>query len=103
MSAIINIKTFDFSTLYTTIPHDKLKSRLHDLISNSFKYKNGKQRYQYLVINHNSSYFVQVNSDCSSKYTESDIIKMVDFLIDNIFVEFGGRIFQQNNWYSHGY
>ena len=27
-SHINSIRTFDFSTLYTTIPHDKLKSRL---------------------------------------------------------------------------
>ena len=30
------IKSFDFSTLYTTIPHQKLKSRLATIIRNSF-------------------------------------------------------------------
>ena len=29
-------------------------------------------------------------------YTEEDIISMLEFLIDNIFVEFGGQIFQQS-------
>ena len=33
---IINIKSFDFSTLYTTIPHQKPKSRLASIIKNSF-------------------------------------------------------------------
>ena len=28
ITSINSIKTFDFPTLYTTIPHDKLKSRL---------------------------------------------------------------------------
>ena len=92
---ITNIKTFDFSTLYTTIPHDKLKSRLKDLIRNVFHHKNGKRRYQYLVVNRNTSYFVINHSDCKTKYTEDDITSMIDFLIDNIFVDFGGRIFQQ--------
>ena len=32
---ITNIKSFDFSTLYTTIPHQKLKSRLATI---KFKY-----------------------------------------------------------------
>ena len=34
-----NIKTFDFSTLYTTIPHAKLKDRIHSLINQCFFYK----------------------------------------------------------------
>ena len=29
------------------------------------------------------------------KYTEEDIVSMLDFLIDNIYVEFGGEIYQQ--------
>ena len=36
---ITNIKSFDFSTLYTTIPHQKLKSRLAAIIRNSFIHK----------------------------------------------------------------
>jgi len=30
-----------------------------------------------------------------TKYTEDDIVNMINFLIDNIFIDFGGRIFQQ--------
>jgi len=33
LSVISFIKTFDFSTLYITIPHPKLKSRLKDLVT----------------------------------------------------------------------
>ena len=47
---ITNIKSFDFSTLYTTIPHQKLKSRLATIIRNSFLHKNGNRRYKYLVL-----------------------------------------------------
>ena len=36
-----SIQTFDFSTLYTSIPHDLLKSRMNIIINNAFKYKNG--------------------------------------------------------------
>jgi hypothetical protein len=31
-SQVSSIKTFDFSTLYTTLPHDKLKTRLKETI-----------------------------------------------------------------------
>ena len=42
-----------------------------------------------------STYFVKEHSDCTKKYTEENIINMLDFLIDNIFVMFGGQVFQQ--------
>ena len=36
-----SIQTFDFFTLYTSIPHDLLKSRMNNIINNAFKHKNG--------------------------------------------------------------
>jgi len=35
------------------------------------------------------------HSDSSKKLSETDIISMLEFLIDNILVVFGGRVFQQ--------
>ena len=92
---ITNIKSFDFSTLYTTIPHQKLKSRLATIIRNSFLHKNGNQRYKYLVFGREGPYFVKEHSDLKNKYTEEDIIKMLECLVDNIFVVFAGKVFQQ--------
>ena len=40
-------------------------------------------------------YIVKENSDSKNKYTEDDIIDMLEFLVDNIFVVFGGKVFQQ--------
>jgi hypothetical protein len=40
-SKIDSIKTYDFSTLYTTISHNKLKARLFQIIDNCFLNKNG--------------------------------------------------------------
>ena len=57
--------------------------------------KNGKRRYEYIVLGHNSTYFVKNTSKAKNKYTEDDIVRMLDFFIDNIFVECGGVIFQQ--------
>jgi hypothetical protein len=38
---------------------------------------------------------LQKNTDSTKKFSETDIINMLEFLIDNIFVIFGGRVFQQ--------
>ena len=35
------------------------------------------------------------HSDSKNKYTEEDIVKMLEFLVDNIFVVFAGKVFQQ--------
>ena len=45
-----SIQTFDFSTLYTSIPHDLLKSRMNSIINNAFKHKNGATRYTHIKV-----------------------------------------------------
>ena len=52
-----SIQTFDFSTLYTSIPHDLFKSRMNNIINNVFKHKNGAIRYTHIKVGRNKSYF----------------------------------------------
>ena len=54
-------------------------------------FKNGNRRYKYLDLGHKESYVVKEHSDSKHKYSEDDIIKMLGFLVDNIFVVFAGR------------
>ena len=95
LSSCNSIKKFDFSTIYTTIPHSKLKDKLRELVQLCFLKKNGQRRYKYLVLGQDRSYFVKHYSDSTKKFSETDIFNMLEFLIDNIFVMFGGRVFQQ--------
>ena len=69
-----SIKIFDFSTLYTTITHTLLTSRIKELIQLCFSKKNGEQMYQYLVIDRDKSYFVKSHSKSNNKYKQSEII-----------------------------
>ena len=55
----------------------------------------GNRRFQYVSIGYKDTYFVRDHSDAPQKFSDADVIKMLEYLIDNIFVEFGGRIFQQ--------
>ena len=66
---------------------------MFSLIRNAFRFKNGKKRYEYIVVGYKSTYFVKNHSDAKNKYTEDDIVRMIESLIDNIFVESGGVIF----------
>ena len=49
-----SIQTFDFSTLYTSIPHDLLKSHMNN-INNAFQHKNGATRYTHIKVGKNKA------------------------------------------------
>ena len=90
-----SIQTFDFSTLYTSIPHDLLKNRMNSIINNAFKYRNEATRYTHINVGRNKSYFTSDPLNGDNKYTANDICQMIEFLVDNIYVRFGGQLFQQ--------
>jgi hypothetical protein len=54
-----------------------------------------ERRYKYLVLGRDRSYFVNNHSDSTKQFSETNIINMLEFLVDNIFAIFGGRVFQQ--------
>ena len=54
-SQVSSIKTFDFSTLYTTLPHDKLKTRLKETIHKAFSHRNYGSKF--VVLGYKSTYF----------------------------------------------
>ena len=89
-----SVQTFDFSTLYTSIPQDLLKSRISNLVHNAFRKKDGSVRCTHIKVTRAQGYF---NHDIngSGDNTADNICKMIEFLIDNIFVQFGGHLFRQ--------
>ena len=59
------------------------------------KKKDGTPRYRYLVLGRNSSYIVNKDHKSSSEYTKEDVFNMLEFFINSILVQCGGRVFQQ--------
>ena len=89
-------QTFDFSTLHTSIPHDLLKSRISNLVHHAFIKKDGSVRYTHIKVKRAKGYFAHdINGGGDGMCTADNICKMIEFLIDNIFVQFGGRLFRQ--------
>ena len=60
-----------------------------------FYFKSGRQRYKFIVLGHELTYFVKHKMKGRKCYTENEVIIMLKFLIYNIFGEFVGNIFQQ--------
>ena len=56
-----------------------------------FSNRNEEQKYHHLDL----SYFVKIHSKSNTKYKQNEIIQVLHFLVDNIFVLFGGRVSQQ--------
>ena len=91
-----SVQTFDFSTLYTSIPHGLLRSRISNLVHNACRKKDGSVRYTHIKVTRAERYFTHdINGSHNNMYTADNICKIIAFLIDNIFVQFGGRLFRQ--------
>lgn len=84
---IKSTKTYDSSSLYTTIPDDKLKSRLFHIIDRCILNKIWSRKFTYLVIGY--------SQNCVHKYSEDYIKKIFAFLTVNIYVVLGNHVFQQ--------
>ena len=86
------MSTWDFSTLYTSLPHAQLKKQLHDLLERVFKTK-GKS---FTATNNFRTFWT--NDRTSTRYTYfscRELCLAIDFLIDNIYVRFGSSVFRQ--------
>ena len=65
------------------------------IINNAFKHKNGATQYTHIKVGRNTSYFTSDPLNGDNKYTASDICKMIEFLVDNIYARFGGQLYRQ--------
>ena len=86
-----SVQSFDFSTLYTTLPHILIKEKLTHLIKWAFK----KSDCQFICLNSYRSFFSNEKHKNYVNWTYFDMIMSLEFLIDNIFVRFGHSIYRQ--------
>ena len=62
----------------------------------SWRKKDGSVRYTHIKVTRAKEYFTHdINDGGDNIYTANNICKMIEFLIDNIFVQFGGCLFRQ--------
>ena len=71
-----SVQIFDFSTLYTSILHDLLKSRISNLVHNAFRKKDGSVRYTHIKVTRAQGYFTHdINGSGDNMYTADNIWK----------------------------
>ena len=88
------ISTWDFSTLYTSIPHRahrQLKKQLFAPIRNTMS----KSKYSVMNYRSNKCFLGSKSYDSYMSFTCDDLCDMLSFLINNIYVIFGDTIMRQ--------
>ena len=82
---------YDFSTLYTTLPHNLIKEKLTELIEQIFN----REGSLYMACNDKNAFFT---SEQPGRYKLWSCQKMCDalhYLLDNIFIRFGSELYRQ--------
>ena len=87
------LSSFDFSTLYTKIPHDKLIDVLNKVIE--FVYKGGTRNRISIHKSGNASW-VKGSTKSSPFYTKESTIAAVSYLIKNSYFKLGNKLFRQD-------
>ena len=86
-----SLSTYDFSTLYTTLPHNLIKDKLVDLIERTFQ----REGSLYIACNDRNAFFT---SDAVRNYNSwscQKVCEALTFLLDNIYIRFGSKLYRQ--------
>ena len=86
--------SYDFTTLYTSIPHAALKEALGTLVQEAYRVRDS----EYIVVDMNSdAYWSDIPCSSSIKHNinKNMLVEHVEYLIDNIYVSIGNSVYRQ--------
>ena len=86
----LSVRTFDFSTLYTKIPHDLLKNALFEIVD--FVFQGGISNGIYVT--DREACWKKPSKD-HRMYTKASVKHMLEFVINNAYFQVGSKIFRQ--------
>ena len=81
-SKAYHFDSFDFSTLYTSIPHSSLKNTL---VKEAYTIRGAK----YLNINRQGIAYWSQSQSGERSILLNELVNMLEYLVDNIFIEVG--------------
>ena len=92
---IRNLKTYDFSTLYTSIPHKKLLKELAEIVTKAFH--GMKQKFIKITgKSYTATWCTNISTKKGYYYINCDtLIKMITWLVNNTYISVGKKIYQQ--------
>ena len=88
-----SLSTYDFSTLYTTLPHNLIKGKLLDLIERPSIKKEGKL---FLACNDEKAFFTSADHYIGYHlWSCQNVCDALSFLLDTIYISFGAKLYRQ--------
>ena len=88
---IYHMETFDFSTLYTALPHAEIKKNFSKIFQKVYN----REAKPFINVNYKQANFSLSKSNNSCSLRVEDMMEILEFILDNIFVKHGNMIFQQ--------
>ena len=85
------VSSFDFSTLYTSLPHDLIKAKVLSLVKWCFD----RESKTYLCTSAKAGFFSNKKYDSYACWTCTKLCEAFTFLMENIYVQFDGMVYQQ--------
>ena len=85
------LSTYDFSTLYTTLPHNLIKVKLTELIEQKFN----REGSLYLACNDTNAFFTSEQPKRYKLWSCQKTCDALHHLLDNIFIRFGSKLYRQ--------
>ena len=86
------VNTYDFSTLYTSIPHTKLKCKMREFVNDVFKHS-GKT---FVNSSKNNAYQSKKRSErADASFSKEELIEAVEIVIDNSYTIYKNLIYRQ--------
>ena len=86
-----SLSTYDFSTLYTTLPHNLIKEKLINLIEWTFK----REGSPYIACNERQAFFTSEDTKRYKLWSCQNVCEALIYLLDNIYIRFGTKLYRQ--------
>ena len=85
---VSSFSTYDFSTLYTTLPYNLINDKLTALIQKTF----ARENVMFLACNNEKAFFTNSIVKRYTMWTCDEVFKALSFLLNNINVMFGDPV-----------
>ena len=86
-----SLSTYDFSTLYTALPHNLIKEKFINLIEWTFK----REGSPYIACNEREIFFTSRDTKRYTLWSCQNVCESLIYLLDNIYIRFGTKLYRQ--------
>ena len=86
-----SLSTYDFSTLYTTLPHNLIKEKLINLIEWTFK----REGSPYIACNERQAFFTSGDTKRYKLWSCQNVCEALIYLLDKIYIRSGTKLYRQ--------